>query len=109
MNGLDKYKPSEDSIGESVVKYHNDIYKLGIAHPRIIPVSARAAFLMRMSEEGNLNEDEKFDLQNIGSKFYKDYYDLPQYTQNNQFRRSELIDRTGIPLLERVISGINTQ
>lgn len=109
MNGLDKYKPSEDSIEESVKKYHNDIEKLGVRNPKIVPVSARAALLMRLSEKNLLDEDEKFDLQNIQSKFYKDYYDLPRYTPNSQFRCSELIDKTGITILERVISGINVK
>lgn len=109
MNGLDKYKPSEDSIEESVKKYHDDIEKLGVRNPRIIPVSARAALLMRLSEGNLLNDDDDFDLQIIKSKFHNDYYDLPRYAQNSQFRRSELIDRTGIPLLERVISGFNVK
>lgn len=107
MNCLDKYKPSEDSIEESVKKYHNDIEMLGVKNPKIVPISARAALLMRMSEKNLLDEDEKFDLKIIESKFSKDYYDLPKYTQNNQFRRSNLIDKTGISLLERIISSIN--
>lgn len=109
MNCLDKYKPSEDSIEESVKKYHNDIEMLGVRNPKIVPVSARAALLMRLSEKNLLDEDEKVDLQNIQSKFYKDYYNLPRYTANSQFRCSELIDKTGITILERVISGINVK
>jgi small GTP-binding protein len=107
MNRVDKYKPSEDSIEESVKKYHNDIEMLGVKNPKIVPISARAALLMRMSEKNLLDEDEKFDLKIIESNFSKDYYDLPKYTQNNQFRRSNLIDKTGISLLERIISSIN--
>ncbi len=107
MNCLDKYKLSEDSIEESVKKYHNDIEKLGVRNPKIVPISARAALLMRMSKKNLLDEDEEFDLKIFESKFCKDYYDLPKYTQNKQFKCSNLIDNTGMPLLERIISSVN--
>lgn len=107
MNGLDKYKPNEDSIEESVKRYHDDIEKLGVKSPRIIPISARAAFLARMEKQNLLNEDELFDLEQVKDIFTKEYYDLPKYSHNAQPKTtSDLLGRTGINLLEYVISRI---
>lgn len=107
MNGLDKYKPSEDSISESVAKYHGDISKLGKDYPIIIPVSARAAFLARMEKLNLLNEDELFELKQVKDIFTKEYYDLPKYSHNAQPKTtSDMLGRTGINLLEYVISRI---
>lgn len=107
MNGLDKYKPSEDSISESVTKYHGDISKLGIDHPSIIPVSARAAFLARLEKQNLLEEDELFELEQVKRKFTNEYYDLPKYSHNAQPKTTnDMLGRTGINLLEHVISRI---
>lgn len=107
MNGLDKYKPSEDSISDSVAKYRGDISKLGIEYPCIVPISARAAFLARMEKQNLLNEDELFDLEQVKDIFTKEYYDLPKYSHNAQPKtKSDMLGRTGINLLEYVISRI---
>lgn len=110
MNGLDKYKPSDDSISESVTRYHNDIVKLGIRQPMIVPISARAAFLARLEEQNLLDEEEQFELEQAKKKFAnKEYYDLPKYAyvQNSYPKMSTgMLEHTGINLLENIIANI---
>ena len=82
--------------------YRKDVCKLGIKNPTIIPVSAKVALLMK--QEGRLDEDDAFELEKYNRLFSKPYFDLPSYMNGNNAGESDnLLDRTGIPLLEKMI------
>jgi small GTP-binding protein len=107
MNSLDKFKPAEDSIKDSIKHYHDDIQKLGLRKPMIVPLSARIALLKKLETQNLLDEEEMFELEKGKIKFLKEYYDLPKYVQSSQIPFSgKLIGRTGMSFLEKIISEI---
>lgn len=102
LNQLDGFKQQEDSIKKMLEDYRKDVCKLGIKNPTIIPVSAKVALLMK--QEGRLDEDDAFELEKYNRLFSKPYFDLPSYMNGNNAGESDnLLDRTGIPLLEKMI------
>ena len=50
------------------------------------------------------DEDDAFELEKYNRLFSKPYFDLPSYMNGNNAGESDnLLDRTGIPLLEKMI------
>ena len=106
MNCLDRFKPSEDSIEDSIKKYREDLFKLGLKRPLIVPVSARLALLTKLRDQGLLDEEDEFEWEMGNKRFANDFFDLSWYVKDGFPTHSEkLIDRTGITYLEQVISG----
>lgn len=69
-------------------------------NPKVIPVSAHAALLFKLQED-MMDEDDLFERELLKKKFLKDFYDLPSYSSHK--KSSDLLERTGIPTLERNI------
>ena len=107
MNYLDKYKPKDDSISDSIARYRSDIVKLGIKDPIIIPISARVAFLAEMEKQNLLDEEECLELEQNKKKFSKEFFNLPKYVQaNSNSLTNDLIYLTGMLLLDKTIDEI---
>lgn len=110
MNQLDKFRSDNDSIEGSLMKYRQDIMRLGIQCPMIAPISARIALLDRLDSQGLLDDEEQFEFAQFKRRFTKEYYDLPLYVLGSKGTPSNrFIDKTGITLLERIIKSIIIQ
>ena len=79
--------------------YKSDLIKMGFKSPIIIPISAKAALLFKLSET-ELDEDELFEKEIYERKFEKDYYNL---LFKKGYKGNDLIERTGIRELERIL------
>ena len=99
LNQLDSFKQKEDSIDKMLTDYKSDLIKMGFKSPIIIPISAKAALLFKLSET-ELDEDELFEKEIYERKFEKDYYNL-LFTKG--YKGNDLIERTGIRELERIL------
>ena len=108
LNQLDGFKQQEDSIKKMLNDYRKDICILGVKNPTIIPVSAKVALLMKQGD--CLDEDDAYELDKYNKLFGKPYFDLPSYLNDHTIEQStDLLDRTGIPLLEKTImNNFNT-
>lgn len=103
LNQLDKFRQQEDSIAEMLLEYKSDLVAMGFKNPAVVPVSAKAALLFRLSEE-ELDEDDIYEKEKLIIKFQNDYYNLPQYTTASG--SDDLLSRTGIVYLEQLINNI---
>ncbi len=99
LNQLDSFKQKEDSIDKMLSDYKSDLIKMGFIKPIVIPVSAKAALLFKL-DESELDEDELFEKGFYERKFEKDYYNL-LFTKG--YKGNDLIERTGIRELERIL------
>lgn len=103
LNQLDRFKKKEDSIEKMVNDYRSYLKKIGFRSPRIIPISAQAALLMKLSDK-EMDEEDMEDRSFFERKFQQDYYNLPNYVGE------EYSDFTGIELLEdRIQKEITTK
>ena len=110
INQLDKFRTDKDSIKNSIIKYRQDINRMGIQCPTITPISARIALLERLDSQDLLDDEEQSEFDIFKKKFTKEYYDLPLYVIGSKGAPSNrLVDKTGITLLESIINSINIQ
>lgn len=99
LNKLDSFKKKDESIIDIISHYDDFLISLGFKAPVIIPVSAKAALEMRLSED-MLDEDERIERKRYERKFSDSYYDLPSYVSEGG---KSIIERTGIKMLERAL------
>lgn len=99
VNQLDRFKPSEDSISETLSRFSKDLIEWGDYSPIVIPTSAHAGLLEKLGYE-YLDDDEKYELELLEKKFSKDFFDLSSYKGASSY---SLLDKTGITLLEKTI------
>ena len=100
LNQMDKMKQKDDSIVKMTNDFYKDLTQKGFKNPKVIPVSAQAALLFKLQDD-MMDEDDLFERELLKKKFLKDFYDLPSYSLNK--KSSDLLERTGIPSLERNI------
>lgn len=83
INKLDDYRGVDDSIEASLEGVRNDLRQLGYDNPKICPISAYFALLLKMKQAGlELTEDELEAYELFAKKFAKPKYDLSRhYTQ----------------------------
>lgn len=105
LNQLDRFKPSEDSISETLNAFRNDLINLGDHYPIIIPTSAYVGLLEKLGYD-NMDEEEKYEFELLKKKFTKDFYDLNSYVGEPSH---SLLDKTGITALEVTIYKIIQQ
>ncbi len=80
LNKLDDYKDVDDSIESSLEGVRNDLVNIGYDNPKICPISAYFALLLKMKKNGhNLTEDELDAYELFVKKFTKQKYDLSRY------------------------------
>ncbi|MGG3449763.1 dynamin family protein [Domibacillus aminovorans] len=108
INKVDQYRKSQDSIPESYRKTKHHLKELGFANPRIQPISAYAAFLMKQELlNKEFNEEEEEELQLFKRKFKREHYDLSHYQEWSKevftSQDQELLKRCGILGLEELI------
>lgn len=110
LNQCDAFKPSQDSIDIALKTSVSMFIDSGIKNPLVIPISAQAAYLSRQARElGNkMDEDEKFEFQQISKRLLNPYYNLPSYLPGvpNSVQPEDILERSGIPYLEYLISTL---
>lgn len=104
LNQLDRFKQKEDSIGKMMCDYYADLIKIGFESPIIIPISAQAGLLFKLSDS-LLDDDDLYDKEKLKSKFQKEYYNLQSYTSQKK-ADATLLECSGISCLEKAILQI---
>ena len=99
LNQLDRFKPSEDSIYETLSDFRNDLIRYGERSPMIIPVSAYAGLLEKLGYD-NMDEEEQYEFKLLKKKFTNGFFDLNSYIGEASH---SLLDKTGITTLETTI------
>lgn len=99
VNQVDRFKPSEDSIAETLSRFSKDLMEWGDCSPVVIPTSAHTGLLDKLGYE-YLDDDEKYEFELLKKKFSKDFFDLSSYKGESSY---SLLDKTGITLLEKTI------
>jgi ribosome biogenesis GTPase A len=80
VNKLDRFRMSEDSIGESMSKIGKWLSLMGFENPAVFPISAYAGFLAkRQLFDDNLEENALEDYELLIKKFRREEYDLSGY------------------------------
>lgn len=124
LNQIDTIKPKEQSVEDVYRKAYENLESNGILQPIVIPVSARAAFLMRMHRYDPTYFDENeedFDEYNMFvGKFERDRWNMytvckallsPSVQKEYERRLADAQENkeelallhTGIPLLETIL------
>lgn len=101
LNQVDKFKEKEDSINKMLSDYKQLLESVGFKKPLIVPVSARAALLFKLSDNV-LDEEDLFEKEQLKQKFEKDYYKISSYTGN---MTEDALSNTGIIMLENSIEN----
>jgi GTPase Era involved in 16S rRNA processing len=109
INKLDYYKEPEDSVEETIVTVRKYLAERGFETSRVYPISAYAAFLAKMEQNGEeLTEDEKDDLNYLKRKLAKEHFMYNKYYEGCTEKDSKdeilsLIEHSGIEELEKII------
>jgi GTPase Era involved in 16S rRNA processing len=111
-NKADAFDSEKESIADCLKNAADFLAGNGFDNPVLIPVSSRAARLLKMENKGllaDLSRKEKFDLQS-----YKEYFDDEKNNLSKFAIGAKLIEekentmgllmRTGLPMVEREIS-----
>lgn len=103
LNQLDRFNSRRDDIGKMICDYAQELLTIGFKTPKIFPMSAQYALLLRA--ETQLTEDEADELAMMKPRFARAFYDLQRYNANPS--ETEL-EKSGIILLEKeIIKHIN--
>lgn len=101
INKFDQYKREDDSIKKTVEKYYDQLNNMGFINPLIAPMSSYAALLLKL-EKSELSEEDVEDLDSVRDKFSQHFYSLSDYI--GRVNSTQLIDKTGITYLEKLIN-----
>jgi ribosome biogenesis GTPase A len=97
INKLDRFRSSEDSIDESIVKVREWLSLMGFEKPAVFPVSAYTGFLAkRKLFDDDLEETALEEYEHLLKKFKRDEYDLSMYydIETRNLARS-FVDKSG--------------
>lgn len=113
VNKVDSFRKSEDNVAETLSATVHDLCNMGFEKPLVVPVSAYAAYLAKMSiYHESLSEDEQDDRDLLMRKLRKEEYQFDKYYPDNIqtsvcLRGSgdyeQLLLHSGIPQLETMI------
>lgn len=103
LNQLDRFKQKEDSISKMLIDYQSDLKKMGFSKSFVVPVSARAALFLKVSED-MLDEDDIEERRSYHTQFQNPYYNLPAYC--GVLDCNDALSSTGIQYLENLIETL---
>lgn len=119
INKLDRFRKEEDSIAETLTAAVDDLKEMGFADPVVVPISAYAAYLAKMSIFGEeLDKFSQMELVLIADKLNDPEYQLDTYYPDSSRRGIELDSSTeanclllhsGVLQLENIIYGLGGQ
>lgn len=113
VNKLDRFRKKEDSVPETIGAVSTDLEEIGFIDPYVVPISAYAAYLAKMSIFGEkLDEDEQDEYDRMLRKLKKEEYQFDTYypeviqksvhIENNE-EDYQLLMHSGILQLESMI------
>ena len=80
INKVDSYRKNEDSIAQTILDTKADLEKTGFQDPRVVPVSAYAAYLAKQAYwGGQLDEDETDELERLKRKMKRPEFQLQTF------------------------------
>lgn len=116
INKVDKFKSKEDSISETINSVVEDLKSIGFENPYVVPVSAYAAYLAKISIfEENLDEDEQDEFDRMCRKLKNPEYQFNTYypkkiqdsvSITNSKEDYQLLIHSGILHLENIIYNV---
>ena len=116
INKVDKFKTKEDSISETINSVVEDLKSIGFENPYVVPVSAYAAYLAKISIfEENLDEDEQDEFDRMCRKLKNPEYKFNTYypkniqdsvSITNSKEDYQLLIHSGILHLENIIYNV---
>lgn len=111
VNKMDEFDPEKEDVAKAVADARQYLEKLGIPRPRVFPISAQLARLLRVPDDGHSAKEKVFlagarQLFQAGSAM-----DMQQYTPLNDRLREvsrsragdELLRMSGLPAVETAI------
>lgn len=101
LNQLDYFRSKTDNIAKMICDYAHELTSIGFHDPRIFPLSAQYALLLRKEEF--LDEDEANELQLMRKQFTKPFLDLQHYVGKPSTTE---LEKSGIIFLENFIKQI---
>lgn len=102
FNQLDRFDPTDDSI-EVSLKQFNNILKSKKSNAKIIPFSAKAAYLLKKELDGTLSHFEERELKSMKEKLSSLFYDLGMYGTGICSHEDDYFARSGLTNLETII------
>lgn len=114
INQIDNINFEEENYLHMIENQRDFLISKGFRDPIICPVSARAAYIAKKSQQENLGLVEQFELQNFIGKFernsmsdyYEKYLHCPILT-NTENKVSTLLKNCGFAYLETIIEHLN--
>lgn len=107
LNKSDRFRTPHDSIEESIQNLREDLKKIGISNPIVLPVSSYAGVLAKKKLFGmDMDEDEEDDYLFLNNKFRKAEYDLSRFYPDNVGKvkkEHELLKNCGLLGLEQIL------
>lgn len=113
VNKVDRFRKKEDSISETLETLIADLGKIGFTDPCVVPISAYAAYLAKMSIFGEkLDEDEQDEYDRMSRKLKKKEYQFDTYYPDEIQKAAhieynddnyQLLMHSGVLQLERII------
>lgn len=95
FNQLDRFKPKDDSIEESLKKFKT-LLKSKECNVKVIPISAKTAYLLTQEQNQNVDELDAFELTLLKERLSLDYYDLGKYGSGRHSNESDFFSRCGL-------------
>lgn len=102
FNQLDRFDPVDDSIEESLSQFKN-LLKSKKSNAKVIPFSAKAAFLLKKELDGNLSKFEEVELKALKEKLSSQFYDFGMYGTGVCSSEDDYFARSGLTNLETTI------
>ncbi|MCL1987748.1 MAG: 50S ribosome-binding GTPase [Firmicutes bacterium] len=102
LNKVDNFDSADDSIEESLAKLKKDLLANGFPKPKVFPISAHFALLLKLQKSDQLSRHEQRTLASYVDIFSEPDYDLSQFYGENQ-ASNNLAYKCGIFWLERIL------
>lgn len=102
FNQLDRFDPADDSIEESLKQFRS-LLKSKKSNAKVIPFSARAAFLLKKELDGSLSKLEESELKSLKEKLSSLFYDFGMYGTGVCSPEDDYFARSGLTNLETTI------
>ena len=102
FNQLDRFDPADDSIEESLKQFRAHLKSKNCDAP-IIPLSSKAAYLLKKERDGNLTKFESIELTALKEKMSSLFYDMGMYGTGICSSEGDYFARCGLTNLETII------
>lgn len=101
-NQLDRFDPADDSIEECLKQFRKNLESKK-SNAKVIPFSAKAAFLLKKELDGSLSQFDEVELKSLKEKLSSLFYDLGMYGTGVCSPENDYLTRSGLTNLEATI------